>query len=175
MARHFSFYRGNLDYWTYLSIVTVPPDKLSCFQRICHTDPESQPGRAPCAALIYLFDDEALGGTSFYRWKDYESVREAEAIGRHSSDRALAYLQAKFPTFREPPCYMTGSNEIAELLCTIQPRFNRLLFYSGDVPHSGSITAPELLTTNVRKGRLTMNVYASVLPKAAGRALSPLG
>jgi tetratricopeptide (TPR) repeat protein len=87
----------------------------------------------------------------------------------------LPYLQAKFPTFREPPCYMTGSNEIAELLCTIQPRFNRLLFYSGDVPHSGSITAPELLTTNVRKGRLTMNVYASVLPKAAGRALSPLG
>lgn len=37
--------------------------------------------------------------------------------------------------------------------------------YWGGVPHSGSTVAPELLSTDVRKGRLTLNVFASVLPK----------
>ncbi len=165
MTKHFPFFRGSLDYWTYLAIVTVRPEKLSYLQRICHTDPERSSGRVPYAALLYLFDDESLGGTSFYRWKELELVKEAEAIGLEDPDRALAYLQEQFPTFREPACYMTRSNEIAELLCTIPARFNRLVFYSGDVPHSGAITAPELLSDDVLKGRLTLNVYASVLPK----------
>ncbi len=165
MTKHFPFLRGDLDCWTYLSIVTVKPDNLSYLQRLCHTDPERKPGRAPYAALVYLFDNEALGGTSFYRWKDLESVKKAEAIGLEDPDRALAFLRDTFATFREPPRYMTGSNDIAELLCTIPARFNRLIFYSGDVPHSGAITAPELLSANVREGRLTLNVYASVLPK----------
>lgn len=165
MTKHFPFFRGNLDYWTYLSIVTLPPDELSYLQRICHTDPERSPGRASYAGLVYLFDNEALGGTSFFRWKEPRLVKEAEAIGLEDPGQALAYLQERCPTFRKPPCYMTGSNEIAELLCTIPPRFNRLVFYSGDVPHSGAITAPELLSGDVRKGRLTLNIYASVLPK----------
>ncbi len=79
--------------------------------------------------------------------------------------KSLAFLQQHFPTFREPACYMTGSNEIAELLCTIPARFNRLVFYSGDQPHGATITAPELLSEDVRKGRLTLNVFADVVPK----------
>jgi hypothetical protein len=167
MSKHFPFLRGNMDYWTYLSIVTVKPADLSYLQRICHTDPEADPNRTPYAALIYLFDDEALGGTSFYRWKDLESVQQAEAAGRDNPDQALTLLQEKFPTFREPPRYMTESNEIAELLCTIPARFNRMVFYSGEVPHSGAIVAPELLSTNVRRGRLTLNAYISAVPNRA--------
>ncbi len=75
------------------------------------------------------------------------------------------FLQEHFPTYRKPARYMTGSNEIAELLCTIPARFNRPVFYSGDVPHSATIAAPELLSTDIRKGRLTLNVFADVLPK----------
>ena len=165
MTKQFPFFKGNLDYWTYLSIVTVRPNELSCLQRICHTDPERSPNRAPYAALIYLFDNQTLGGTSFYRWKNLELVQEAEAIGLENPDRALAFLQEHFPSFRKPPCYMTGSNEMAELLCTIPARFNRLIFYPGEIPHSGAITAPELLSADVRKGRLTLNIFASVLPK----------
>ncbi len=75
------------------------------------------------------------------------------------------FLQEHFPTYRKPACYMTGLNEIAELLCTIPARFNRLVFYSGNVPHSAAITAPELLSSDTRKGRLTLNIFADVLPK----------
>lgn len=59
---------------------------------------------------------------------------------------------------------MTESNEIAELLYTVAPRFNRFVFYSGDIPHTGAITAPELLSDDPRTGRLTLNLFFSVLP-----------
>ena len=146
-------------------MTTTQPDKLSHRQRMCHTDPTSAPGRRCYAALVYLFTNEGLGGTGFYRWREPELVRKAKAIEREDPGRSLAFLQEHFPTFRKTARYMTGSNEIAELLCTIPARYNRLVFYSGTVPHSAAITAPELLSTDIQKGRLTLNIFADVLPK----------
>jgi hypothetical protein len=165
MTKHFPFLRGGLNLWTFLSMVTMQPDELPNLQRICHIDPNPQPDRTVYAALVYLFQNEDLGGTGFYRWKERELIWEALAIESEDSIKGLSFLQENFPTFRKPAHYMTGSNEIAELLHTIPARFNRMVFYSGDMPHSGSITAPELLSNDVRKGRLTLNIFASALPK----------
>ena len=167
MTKHFPFFKGSMNLMTYLSMVTVRPDELSALQRICHTDPTTESDRTPYAALVYLFENEDLGGTGFYRWREsaIELRHKAAAIGRENPDKALAFLQEHFPIYREPACYMTGSNEIAELLCTIPARFNRLIFYSGKIPHSGAITAPELLSSDPSKGRLTLNVFADVYPK----------
>jgi len=167
MTNHFPFLRGGMNFWSKLSMVTLQPDRLSGMQRYCHTDPNPDPGRTVYAALVYLFENESLGGTGFYRWE--ESARDlrvkAAAIELEDADKALAFRQEHFPTFRKPACYMTESNEIAELLCTIPARFNRLVFYSGAVPHSGAITAPNLLSTDFRKGRFTLNIFADALPK----------
>jgi hypothetical protein len=165
MSRHFRFFRGDMGMWTVLSMATTQPDELSAFQRLCHTDPNPHPEREIYAALVYLFENEDFGGTGFYRLKEPELFHNATAIEREEPGKALAFLQEHFPTYRKPACYMTGSNEIAENLCTISARFNRLIFYSGRVPHNAEITAPELLTDDPRKGRLTLNVFASVLPK----------
>lgn len=165
MTKHFPFLRGDMNLSTNLSMVTMQPDELSIKQRLCHTDPDTSPNRVNYAALVYLFENEGLGGTGFYRWKDFELLQKANAIELVDSEKALAFLQENCATYREPARYMTGSNEIAELLCTIPARFNRLIFYSGDVPHSGAIAAPELLTSDFRKGRLTLNIFASALPK----------
>ena len=165
MTKHFPFLRGSMVLWTFLSMATTRPDKLSHRQRICHTDPTSAPDRRCYAALVYLFENEGLGGTGFYRWREPELVLKAKTIEREDPGKGLAFMQEHFPTYRKPARYMTRSNEIAELLCTIPARFNRLVFYSGDVPHSAAITAPELLSTDIRKGRLTLNVFADVLPK----------
>jgi hypothetical protein len=167
MTKQFPFLRGDLILWTYLSLVTVQPNELSNRQRACHSDPERRPGRKIYAALLYLFENEDLGGTGFFRWKNYELMLKAAAIDREDPQKGLVFLQEHFPTFREPARYMTESNDVAERLCTIPPRFNRLVFYSGDVPHCAAISAPELLSTDVRKGRLTLNIFASVLPKEA--------
>ena len=78
---------------------------------------------------------------------------------------ALALLAEHSSVFREAPGYVTGSNELAELVDVVPPRFNRFVFYSGEMPHSGHITAPERLTTDFRRGRLTLNCFASVVPR----------
>ena len=165
MTKYFPFLRGNMSLWTFLSMATMQPDELSHRQRICHTDPTSAPDRTCYAALVYLFENEGLGGTGFYRWREPELVQKAKAIEREDPVKSLEFLREHFPTFRNTARYMTETNEIAELLCSIPARFNRLVFYSGTVPHSAAITAPELLSTDIRKGRLTLNVFADVLPK----------
>lgn len=166
MTRHFPFLRGSLKFASFLSMVTLRPDELSPVQRICHIDPTPDPDRATYAALLYLFENSELGGTGFFRYsKRYELMKEVEALEREDPDKARKYVLQNFPTFREPARYMTESNEIAELLRTIPARFNRLIFYSGQIPHSAAITAPELLSSDVRRGRLTLNIFADALPK----------
>lgn len=165
MTKYFPFLRGGMDFWTFLSLITQEPGNLSNLQRICHTDPNPDPGRRIYAGLVYLFEDERLGGTSFYHWTDRWQSKDATSIDLDDPDDGLAFLQERFPTFREPPRYMTESNEIAEQLRSFPARFNRMIFYPGDIPHSGALSAPELLSPDVRTGRLTLNIFASALPK----------
>ena len=165
MSRHFAFLRGELTLWTYLSLATLRGGELSFLQRLCHTDPNTRPGRANYAALTYLFTNERLGGTAFYRWRKPRVMAEVVDLERESPGKGQAFLEEHFPAYRNSTGYMTDSNELAERLCTIPARFNRMLFSSGEVPHSAAIAAPELLSKNVRKGRLTLNVFASVLPR----------
>ena len=111
------------------------------------------------------FSNAASGATGFYRWKEQELLQQATAIELEDPDAALVFLKKHFPTFNEPACYMTDSNEIAELVRMIPARFNRMIFYSGDLPHSGYIRSPKLLSKDFATGRLTLNCFASVLPR----------
>lgn len=165
MSKLYGFMRGRIGIRTLLSMVTLPADELTFMQRICHIDPNPDAGRQKYAALVYLFRDERLGGTSFFRWRDEELVWDGVKLLRNDRAQGEAYMKRHFETFREPPRYMTESNEIADLLCTVPPRFNRFVFYSGDIPHSGAITEPGLLTNDSRQGRLTLNLFFSTLPK----------
>lgn len=165
MSKEFSFLKGGMTTSTFLSMATLQPDQLSNLQRLCHTDPRQRLDRLNFAGLIYLFEDERLGGTGFYRWKEREQIEEATALDLEDPGKALTFLQERFSMYSESPRYMTESNEIAELLQDIPARFNRFIFYSGDFPHSASISMPELLSDDFRKGRLTLNVFASVVPR----------
>ena len=165
MSRQFGFLKGGIRTSTYLSMATLRPSALQNLQRLCHTDPRNRSDRRNYAGLVYLFENAELGGTGFYRWKEQQRITEATALEVQDPQRALEYLQQHFATFNEPARYMTGSNEIAELLCNIPAQFNRFVFYSGDVPHSAAIARPELLCDDFAKGRLTLNCFASVLPR----------
>jgi hypothetical protein len=65
--------------------------------------------------------------------------------------------------FREPARYVTESNDVVDLLDRAPARFNRLVFYSGEVPHSAWITRPDLLAGDPRTGRLTLNWFLSAI------------
>lgn len=165
MSRQFSFCRGGIDFHTQFSLTTLQPEDFTWIQRLCHTDPRLESGRQNYAALLYLFDNPELGGTGFYRWKDRPFWEQVTAMQRHDPEAGLEILRERFQMFREPPCYMTESNEAADLLDRVPAKFNRLVFYSGDLPHSSCISRPELLSRDPSTGRLTLNCFASVWPK----------
>ena len=165
MSRLFSFCRSGIEFHTQFSMATLQPENFTWIQRLCHSDPRLVAERRNFAALLYLFDNPDLGGTGFYRWKDAEFWQEMSLVQRDDPEAGLDILQERFQMFRDPPCYMTESNEAAELLNMAPARFNRLIFYSGDFPHSAYITHPELLCTDPAKGRLTLNCFSSALPK----------
>ena len=52
-------------------------------------------------------------------------------------------------------------SEVRELLDHVPARFNRFVFYSGDIPHGAFITRPELLSSDPQSGRLTLNTFVS--------------
>ena len=165
MSKLFSFFRGGIELSTLLSMATLRPDELTCLQRLCHTDPRARMDRENFAALLYLFKNEEMGGTGFYRWKEEKILQRAAAMDLEDPDAAVAFLKKHFPLFDRPACYTTESNDVAELVGMIPARFNRLIFYPGDLPHSAYITSPQLLSGDFGQGRLTLNCFASVRPK----------
>lgn len=165
MGKAFSFLRGNARLSTGLSMVTFKPQQLTNYQRLCHTDPRTDMTRRNYAALVYLYSNEALGGTAFYRYKQPGIVFKALELDAQDPNAAAEFLAGHTELFRRPPRYITESNELAELLYVVPPRFNRFVFYSGEIAHSAHITSPELLTTDFHTGRLTLNCFASVVTK----------
>jgi hypothetical protein len=164
LSAHFAFLRGGAKLQSMLSMTTLQPDELSNLQRLCHTDPPVSKNRLNFAFVLYLFDNERLGGTGFYRWKEKAAITQATALEKDDPDKALSFLKERFPTYQQPPCYITESSEIAERLDVVSAKFNRLVFYSGDIPHSAQISSPELLTNDLSEGRLTLNCFASLRP-----------
>lgn len=164
MSRRFGFMRGGMAMSTVMSMATLPPEKLGNLQRLCHTDPRTRPGHLNYASLLYLFDNEELGGTAFYRWKNPDAIREAMRLESGDPVAAKRYLEETFESYRERPAYLTESTDVAERLGSVPAKFNRFIFYSGEIPHSAHIMKPEDLSEDFRTGRLTLNCFASVRP-----------
>jgi len=165
MSRLFPFCRGGIEFHTQFSLATLQPADFTWIQRLCHTDPRLQPGRVNYAALLYLFENDEMGGTGFYRWKNPEFWQEMSIAQRDDPNAGMDVLREKFQMFREPARYMTESNEAAELIDVVPAKFNRFVFYSGDLPHSAYISQPELLSENPSEGRLTLNSFVSAIPR----------
>jgi len=165
LSRLFPFLRAGVLLKAFLSNVSLKPDELSAFHRMCHIDPRMSPQHHTYAGVVYLFTNPELGGTGFYRWKAKDVAVRTYELALQDHDAALRYLEEHSPTFRKPPEYMTNSNDIAELLTAVPAKFNRLVFYNGEIPHSGHITRPELLSSDPAEGRLTLNFFAGVKPK----------
>ncbi len=165
LSRIFSFARSDINDDWQLSLTTLQPKDFTWIQRLCHSDPRTEDGRENFAALVYLFHNPELGGTAFYRWRDEKFWPSMVARQLHDPNAGLSIVQTRYPMFLDPPCYMTESNEVAELLTMVPAKFNRMICYPGDIPHSAYITDPSLLTDDCSTGRLTLNCFASVWPK----------
>jgi Family of unknown function (DUF6445) len=154
LRRHFRA-RRTLRMYSRLSLTTRPPTQLDPRQWLCHIDRlEMEAGQGIAACVLYLFRDEALGGTGFYR-----PLRPMGEIGQLVQDSSRMSKDEFTARHCVHAGYMTQSNSHFEKLLAIPPRWNRLIFYPGTIFHSADITAPERLSTDPRTGRLTLNGF----------------
>lgn len=147
-----------------LSITTTPPQALTPTQSLCHIDRlDADPRHGIAACVLYLFGDERLGGTAFYR-----PTRRAEALAPLLAD-AQALDRAAFQARHGlPGGYMTASNPWFEKLAVAPARYNRLIVYPGNVFHSAEILHPALLSPDPRHGRLCLNGFFTCTRALAG-------
>ena len=138
-----------------LSLTTRAPHDLQPRQSICHVDRlDMQPGQRIAACVLYLFEDPALGGTSFFMPR--RPLGELAPLLRDSASMTADGFHARHGI---APGYMVDSNDWFQRVATVPARFNRLIAYSGTVFHSGDIRRPDLLTDDVRDGRLALNGF----------------
>ena len=137
-----------------LSLVTLSAQQLRPVQWQCHRDRLGPvPGDLRLAAMVaYLFRDPGLGGTSFYRslLSEADTERMIEDAGRMSGAEFTARYGVEAG-------YLNGSNRYFERLAQIPAAWNRMLFYNGDLFHSGDIALPA--SADPRTGRLTLNGF----------------
>ena len=134
---------------SYFSIVTTPPEALTLFQRVPHTD-GLDAGRV--AVMHYLSDRD--GGTAFFRHRatGYERV----TTERHAAyDRAL---RADLERHGEPAGYRDGSDAVFEEVFRVDAAPGRLAVYTGSLLHSG-VVPDGALPADPSRGRLTVNTF----------------
>jgi hypothetical protein len=140
---------------TRMSMVTLKPEELMPQQRICHRDArECPPGEGAVASVLYLFDDERLGGTSFYR-----PLRHPEEIDFLLHQARVMENAAFSKVIGAEPAYYNGDGRYFEKICTAPAAWNRAIFYDATTFHSGQIDAPQLLDADPARGRLTINAF----------------
>lgn len=137
-----------------LSITATPPGQLQPRQWLPHVDRlEAGAGHRIAASVLYLFQDPALGGTSFYR--PSRPLPDVARLVQDSSHMSPADFTAQHGV---APGYPDRSGWF-DKIATIPARFNRMVFYPGTVFHAGEIRAPERLVRDPASGRLTLNGF----------------
>ncbi|HVI57482.1 MAG TPA: DUF6445 family protein [Luteimonas sp.] len=155
--------RRTLRMYSRLALATLRPDELQPRQCICHRDRLGfAPGQRVAASVLYLFDDPALGGTSFYR--PLLPPAEMAPLFEDAGTLGAEAFCAKHGVARG---YMAGGNDWFEPLLSVPAKWNRLIFYDGALFHSGDIHHPERLDPDPARGRLTLNGFFTCSPARA--------
>jgi hypothetical protein len=158
--------RRTLELHSRLSLVTLPGAQLRPLQRVCHRDRFAVAAdQLAAACVLYLFDDPALGGTSFFRPRQPLAATNAwmDELSPMSGADADAVLGPERG-------YLLASNAWFELIATVPPAFNRAIFYDGSIFHSSHIGAPDKLSADPARGRLTLNGFFICRRQASHKA-----
>jgi Family of unknown function (DUF6445) len=137
-----------------LSMVTLRPAQLSPAQCICHRDIARQSGGRMTASVLYLSDNPAQGGTSFYR--PTQSLEVTAQLVQDSLSLTAAAFTQRYGLAQN---YMLESNQWFEKIGSVKAKYNRIVFYSGDIYHSADIAQPQWLSDDPATGRLTLNGF----------------
>lgn len=146
-----------------MAMTTLPPSELQARQWICHRDSAWIAAEHRIAAsVLYLFENERLGGTSFYA--PTRSEQETDLLVHDSSTQSNEAFAGKY---RLQSAYMAGSNDYFERIGSVPAKWNRMIFYDGRTFHSADIGSPQALSSDPLTGRLTLNGFFTCSRKAS--------
>lgn len=138
-----------------LAMVTMAPGDLAPRQWIPHRDRfDVPPGQCVGASVLYLFRDEALGGTSFFAPR--RTPAEIDLLVHESGTADREGFTRKYGI---EPGYPIETSYWFQKIATIAPKWNRMVFYDGALFHCSDIRAPEKLSEDPTQGRLTFNGF----------------
>ncbi|MGB3165176.1 MAG: DUF6445 family protein [Alteraurantiacibacter sp.] len=139
------------------SLVTYPPDRLRTAQKLPHVDVAD----GNRIALLHYLCPNHFGGTAFYRQnatglekvdpEDKLRWGDASQAEQKRLDPARGYADASLPGYTQ--------------LANVAAKPDRLVAYRSNLLHSGVIDAPELLSPDPLRGRLTANFFLDYAPK----------
>jgi hypothetical protein len=138
------------------SISTTPPHLLRPIQMLPHFDTTE----SNQFALVHYLCDVEHGGTSFYQHKKtgYERITQACFLDY----TMLLKQQAKAEKLHLNPAYIENDSSLFECIYSVKARKNRMIIYPGNLLHSGNIQPQQGLSSDPRKGRLTVSSFISV-------------
>jgi Family of unknown function (DUF6445) len=152
MQQVFGFTKGiRMDASTF-SVVTLSEQELNPLQRIPHYDHAN----GEVIAIMHYLQGPETGGTAFYRHRrtGFETL---------TTEREDAYNAALAMDHREygmPPArYCHGDTDWFEMIDEVEAAPDRLVLYRGMQLHSGVIPDPSVLSSDPRKGRVTVNMF----------------
>ena len=136
-----------------LAISDQKPQHLRPMQMLPHFDTTNI---NQLAVVHYLCDTEH-GGTSFYRHRSslFEAITAERLVGYAKQLKKEAMANQIHLT----PCYMKGSNNMFEQIFSVEAKMNRAIIYPSNALHSGNINPALGLSSEPRKGRLTIGSF----------------
>lgn len=136
-----------------LCLVTRGRAELMPQQRICHRDSGPPDPYMVIAGTVYLFRQQELGGTSFFK------ARRDPSTGQEARLTPEGWLRH----FESKAGYMAESDAFFDKILEVPAAFNRAVLYPGHVRHSAAIRYPEMLNADPSQGRLTLNFFLEVI------------
>lgn len=111
-------------------------------------------------AIVHYLCEPEHGGTSFYRHRAsaFETITAERLIGYGSQLKKEAMANQ----LHVNPCYMTGSNNMFKQIYSVDARMNRAVIYPSNILHSGNINPSLGLSSDPKKGRLTIGSFIQV-------------
>lgn len=136
-----------------LSMVTLPPSRLTPQQQVPHVDTVDP---LQFAILHYLCGPEH-GGTAFYRHR-------ATGFETLNAERSEAYDRQRREELENGSLrsdYIRSDDDHYVQHARFESRFDRVIVYRSRTLHSGQIGADAALSDDPRRGRLTANIFVN--------------
>ncbi len=136
-----------------LAVADTPVQQLRPMQMLPHIDtPQSNQ-----FAVVHYLCDKDHGGTSFYQHREtgYQTITQDRLYHYASQVKKEAIVNQIHKT----PRYMNGSDKLFEQLYSVEARMNRAIIYPSNLLHSGNINTALALSSEPKKGRLTIGSF----------------